>query len=839
MANSLSNNRLGTFGGVFTPSLLTILGIILFRRLGYVVGNAGLGQALGIIGLSSAIAVLTTISLSAIATNIPVKGGGDYYLISRTLGVEFGAAIGIILFLAQSVSIAFYCMGFAEVAGSLWGTENRTDLQVIATVAATFLFVFAWLGADWATRLQYLIMSVLALAILSFFIGGFLRWEPALLVANWSHPHGSPEFWILFAIFFPAITGFTQGVSMSGELKDAGRSLPLGTFLALGLSILIYVGAAVVFAAALPSELLISDYGAMSRVSAIDWLIDAGVIAATLSSGMASFLGAPRILQSLAKDRTFPFLLPFSEGYGPSHNPRRAVLLSGAITVATVGLGSLNFIAPVVTMFFLISYALLNYATFYEGRAASPSFRPRFRFYAPRLSLVGAAACLGAMVAINLTASILAIAALFAVYYYVKHTAGPARWADSQRSFHFQRVRESLLSLGEDPEHPRDWRPCILAFCDDPARRERLLTFASWIEGESGITTAVELIEGEDEKAFQRRDKAEKEIREYIAKHKLEVFPRVIVTPDFRVGVETLIQSFGIGSIRANMVLLSRMDQLCEPEESQNQIRYGRELQQALRLRCNVVVLDAESDEWSRCESLPASELRIDVWWWGDRTSQLMLLLAYLMTRTDRWAEAKIRLLVPSSRAAAEKTVEQIRRTLEEVRIGAEPEVVLEVNEEVLAQHSADAALVFFPLRFRELGLLSPARGQIEMGKLLERLPIVALTVAGEDVDLDAEPDEGKAAEAAAALDAAADAEKLATKAEREALATAEQAEKKQRELESAKTAGEAAEAEAAVRDAQAIASRAAQESTDARAQAEAAALAAAKLGVKPTASEK
>ncbi|HZD40814.1 MAG TPA: hypothetical protein VE131_08845, partial [Terriglobales bacterium] len=204
MINPTSSNRLGTFAGVFTPSLLTILGIILFRRLGFVVGSAGLGRALGIIALSSAIAVLTTISLSAIATNIRVKGGGDYYLISRTLGVEFGAAIGIILFLAQSVSIAFYCMGFAEVVGGFWGADNSTVLQVIAALAVTFLFVFAWLGADWATRLQYGIMSVLALAILSFFVGGVLRWEPALLAANWSRPQGSLEFWFLFSLFFPA-----------------------------------------------------------------------------------------------------------------------------------------------------------------------------------------------------------------------------------------------------------------------------------------------------------------------------------------------------------------------------------------------------------------------------------------------------------------------------------------------------------------------------------------------------------------------------------------------------------------------------------------------------------
>ena len=223
---------------------------------------------------------------------------------------------------------------------------------------------------------------------------------------------------------------------MSGDLKDPGKSLPLGTFMAVGISILVYFGVAVVFAGALPRNILAADYGAMGKVARFSFFIDAGVIAATLSSAMASFLGAPRILQSLSADRIFPFLLFFSKGSGPTNNPRRGVLLSAAIALATVALGNLNVIAPVVSMFFLISYGLLNYATFFEARSASPSFRPRFRWFHHRLSLVGALACLGVMLAIDLKAGIIAVALLFAIFQYLKRTAGPARWADSSRSYH-------------------------------------------------------------------------------------------------------------------------------------------------------------------------------------------------------------------------------------------------------------------------------------------------------------------------------------------------------------------------------------------------------------------
>ena len=237
-----STGSLGTFAGVFTPSILTILGIILFLRLGYVVGNAGLGRTLVILVFANGISILTTISLSAIATNIHVKGGGDYYLISRTLGLEFGGAIGIVLFLAQSVSIGFYCIGFGEAvvrilpgAGQIYHSP-----QVIAVAAALFLFLLAWLGADWATRFQYAVMAILAAALISYFVGGLMKWETVQLAKNWGAPENGPGFWILFAIFFPAVTGFTQGVSMSGDLKDPGKSLPLGTFAAVGISIVIY-----------------------------------------------------------------------------------------------------------------------------------------------------------------------------------------------------------------------------------------------------------------------------------------------------------------------------------------------------------------------------------------------------------------------------------------------------------------------------------------------------------------------------------------------------------------------------------------------------------------------
>ena len=776
-AHTIRKGNLGTFAGVFTPSALTILGIILFLRLGYVVGNSGLGRSLLIIGLANAISVLTSISLSAIATNLRVKGGGDYYLISRTLGVEFGGAIGIVLFLAQSVSIAFYCIGFGEAMGDILPSAEFLSPRLIASLAVAFLFIFAWLGADWATRFQYVVMALLVVALFSFFTGGISKWDASLFSSNWL-PTESPGFWLIFAIFFPAVTGFTQGVSMSGDLKDPGKSLPLGTFCAVGISIFVYFGVAIVFAGALPGSTLAQDYTSMKRVAWFAPLIDAGVIAATLSSAMASYLGAPRILQSLSADRIFSFLLPFAKGSGATNNPRRGVLLSTGIAFITISLGNLNVIAPIVSMFFLISYGLLNYATFYEAQSSSPSFRPKFRWFHPRLSLLGFLCCLGTMLAIDLTAGVIAISVLFSIYQYLKRTSGPARWADSSRSHHLQQIREHLIAASTGLEHPRDWRPQILAFTEDTSRRTSILRFASWIQGRSGLTTAVRMIEGEGLKAVKDKEEAEAALRTEIEKNGLKAFPLVIAAPNFRTCGSTLIQSFGVGPLKANTILINWFKEFPKGVPGIHENVYGANLRTAFRLGCNVIILDPKEEAWARFENIPVENRRIDIWWGDDSTSQLMLLLAYLMKRSDEWSDAEIRVIAPES----EKSEEDLRLVLEEARIEAELLVRPGFALDDMVKSSEDSSVVFLPFRMRGHRMVAPF--EAEFRDLLPHLPVVALVLAAKEVDLDAEPEEGKVAEMASALDALEDARKKAKEAEKEANKAGDTVKKAEKHME-------------------------------------------------------
>jgi amino acid transporter len=779
---------MSTFAGVFTPSILTIVGIILFLRLGYVVGSSGLVKALAIIALANVISVLTTFSVSAIATNFRVKGGGVYYLISRTLGLRYGGSIGIVLFLAQSVSIGFYCVGFAEALTAIARVNNQPLAQGIAASAVLGLSYVTWRGTDVANRLQYFVMTLIAAAILSFVAGAAGQWDGNLLVQNLRQPAQSPSFWILFAIFFPAVTGFTQGIAMSGDLRDPGRSIPLGTFLAVGLSIVIYVGVAILFAASTPNETLAGDYAAMRKTASAGWLVDVGVVAATLSSALASFLGAPRILQSLAGDRIFPLLHWFAQGSGPSRNPRRGVALSCAIALSVVAVGNLNAIAPVVSMFFLVSYGLVNYATYFEATAASPSFRPTFRWYNRHLSLIGMLACLGVAIAIDIWAAVIAVAILAAIFQYLKVKGRAARWADSRRAFHLKQVRENLLAASREAEHPRDWRPHVLAFSDSPARRAGLLRFASWVEGGSGLTTVVRVLEGEGVRMLKLREAAIEEMSKELKHYGSNAFPMVIAAPSFEAALPVVVQAAGTGPISSNTVLANWIEGKSGLASEWASERFGRRLRTAFRFGSNLLILHAEQDGWNALEKVPASERVIDIWWQADKTGQMMVLLAYLMTRSEEWNDATIRVVVPAHLEGAELHLEEAKSILSAARIEAETELAVDADSHSIVTHSASASIVFFQFAIREGRIVDPFGNDVS--KILPDLPLVVMSMAAQDVDLDAQPDEGTAAESAALIDRVSDARKRAEHSQQQAEEAAAAASRAVSELTEAATGG-------------------------------------------------
>jgi len=740
-----SGAGLGTFAGVFTPSILTILGIILFLRSGFVVGNAGLAGTLAIIAMATAVSVLTSLSLAAISTNINVGGGGDYYLISRTLGLEFGGAIGIVLFLAQSVSVAFYSIGFGEVTASLMGWESQLAVQAIAAGAILVLFVFAWAGADVATRLQFVIMAALIAALVSFYVGAFGSFDFSMLTSSWSGGPGGIGYWAAFAIFFPAVTGFTQGVSMSGDLEDPKRSLPAGTFAAVGISTVVYVTVVILIAGGVPIASLVDDDGsAMRNLASIGALVSVGVVAATLSSAMASFLGAPRILQSMASDRVYPLIGSFATGSGENNNPRRATVLTMGLALVTVSLGSVNVIAPVVSMFFLISYGLLNYATYFEARASSPSFRPTFRYFNKWGSLAGAALCGGAMLAINPAAGAISILLLLGIYRYLSTRPIPKRWADSGYSHHFQRAVESIKSLDGELRHARYWRPQLLVFSADATRRARLLTFASWIEANSGFTATFKIVVGDGVRKRIETDEEERELQREIADLGLSIHARSVLAPDGLQALPVIVQSSGIGRLKPNVVLFGWP----ESSDKEQLSRYTDTVRRVARLGVSVVSLSTDQERWDTLNAVPERDRRIDVWWEDDDAGRLALMAAYLCTRSPEWRYAKIRLvlIVDDDVSDHQRSVEQF---LEDARFSAEVVVIDRAIGPDIVTMCADASLVFIPMHIRRGDLVDPYGEEIV--SQTARLPVTAAVHAGEPIRLDTDPSSGRGAQIAAA----------------------------------------------------------------------------------------
>ncbi|MDJ0791694.1 MAG: amino acid permease [Acidimicrobiia bacterium] len=764
---------LGTFAGVFTPSILTILGIILFLRTGFVVGNAGLAGALVILAIATTVSVLTSISLAAISTNIDVGPGGDYYVISRTLGVEYGGAIGVVLFVAQSVSIGFYAIGFAEATTSFLGWESQVATQVLAAVAILALFAFAWAGADVATRLQFAIMTILVLALLSFFIGAVGDFDSTRLSQSWTSAASALGFWGVFAIFFPAVTGFTQGVSMSGDLRQPARSLPAGTFAAVGVSTVVYAAVFILLAGGVPLAVLVDDDGsAMRQLAAIGALVGLGVVAATLSSAMASFLGGPRILQAMAADRVFPYIDRFEKGDGPANNPRRAVLVSLVIALLTVLLGSVNVIAPVVSMFFLISYGLINYATYFEARSASPSFRPRFRYYRSWVSLAGAILCAAVMVLINPVAGMAAILALFGIYQYLRTRDVPERWIDASQSHHFQRAVESIRAMDDELMHPRNWRPQVLVFSGEKRRRERLLRFAKWVEGNSGLTAVFHIVVGE---GIRRRIEADRQQEELVAEIDalgLDVHARTVLAANGLEALPVVIQSFGVGRLRSNVVLFGWPE---STDEDRLQV-YLERVREVARLGVGVISLSTDEARWQRFEATPAKERRIDVWWEDNDSGRLALLAAYLCTRAPEWGAASIRLVAASNGGKRSERQASLVAMLDEARIDAKVEVLPTTAFDRVEDLFADATVVLMPMHLRRGTILDPSDN--DLLALVGDLPMTAAFHAAAPIVLETDPSSGIAREIADAEDAAQEARERSRKLE-------EQLDEAHRQLES------------------------------------------------------
>lgn len=692
----------------------------MFLRFGQVVGQAGIWYALAIVLAAKLITTLTTLSLSAIATNTRVRGGGAYYLISRSLGVEFGGAIGVLFFVAQAISVAMYVVGFTEALTETF-PSLKPQFVAVATIVNVIVFVCVYIGAGWTIKVQYAILAVLMAALVSFYVGAFQSYSPQLMWEN-SLPKYQPgqSLFTVFALFFPAVTGIMAGANMSGDLAKPSQSIPRGTLLAVAFTAVIYLSQAWLLGCTRPSSELIDNNMVIRDIARWPMLITAGVFAATLSSALGSMMGAPRILQAFARDEVFDSLNFFGAGSGPLGEPRRATVLTFIISQACILLGDLNAIAPIITMFFMITYGLLNLATFYEAVTGNPSYRPTFRYCHWSASLAGALGCLIVMFLINWVWASISIVFIATLHWFIRWREIESRWGDLQSGVAFEQARRALWRLEEQAYHPKNWRPIIIALSGTGWTRPYIPIYGHWLTSGHGILTLAHVVTGQTDDHVRRREQYEKALRSFITKEQLQAFPAVFCHQDLSVGVEALLNCHGIGGLRPNTVLFGWPKDESKAEMFGANIRLVAQLQRSiLAARFRLHRQDESFDDPDVVQHWQVPTGPIDVWWRGMKNGELMLLLAHLLHQNPAWRGNRIRVLRLVDKPEAET---EVSRHLTELgaaaRIHIEPRVVVakESPSTVIQRQSAHASLVL-------LGFQTPDVGQeIDLYQRMEEL---------------------------------------------------------------------------------------------------------------------
>lgn len=684
MTNAKEKSGLGTFGGVYTPSILTILGVIMYLRFGWVVGNAGLMGTFVIVTLANMITFLTSLSICAIATDKVVRVGGAYYMISRSLGLETGGAVGIPLYFAQALSVALYTIGFAESVVQVFPNLSQLYVALIVTI---LVGVLALTSASIAIKAQYFIMAAIALSLLSFLLGQPL--PGAGDVALWgSNGETQIPFWTVFAVFFPAVTGIMAGVNMSGDLKDPIKSIPLGTLAAVGTGYGIYMIIPFFLAQRGDIVTLLEDPLVMQQISLWSPAILLGVWGATLSSAIGSILGAPRVLQALARDGVLPNWLGFlGSGSGKDDEPRIGTIVSLGVAIAAVCIGDLNIIAPVLTMFFLTTYFVLNVSAGIETFLRSPSFRPTFRVHWA-LSLLGAVGCLGVMFLINAIATVVAALIVLGIYVWLQRREIETAWGDVRRGLWMALISKAIYQvMGADDS--KNWRPHLLVLSGAPRKRWSLIELADAFSHNRALVTVASILPAGSRNAGQQL-KLETMIRDYIGKRGIRALVRLSTAEDPFQGAMNLIETYGLGDLIPNTILLGASD-----SKSPERIEGYCDLIQRIHVAKRNVVIFRENPE-----RVFGKRRRIDIWWGGVQSNGgLMLMLAYLLRTDIEWRNAQIYLkLVVPGETAAQAARQNLEALIAAARIKAEPMVIIAGDRpfnQILQESSAHADLVF------------------------------------------------------------------------------------------------------------------------------------------------
>ncbi|NXQ06853.1 S12A3 protein, partial [Vidua macroura] len=775
--------RFGWVKGVMIRCMLNIWGVILYLRLPWITAQAGIALTWLIILMSVTVTTITGLSISAISTNGKVKSGGTYFLISRSLGPELGGSIGLIFAFANAVAVAMHTVGFAETVRDLLQEHNSlivdptNDIRIIGVITVTVLLGISLAGMEWEAKAQILFFLVILVSFINYLVGtvipataekqakGFFSYRADIFaqnfVPNWRGPEGS--FFGLFSIFFPSATGILAGANISGDLKDPAVAIPKGTLMAIFWTTVSYlvlsatIGACVVrdasgslndsvavgspgceglacsfgwnFTACTQQQScrygLSNYYQSMSMVSGFGPLITAGIFGATLSSALACLVSAPKVFQCLCKDQLYPLIGFFGKGYGRNSEPIRGYMLTYVIAIGFILIAELNAIAPIISNFFLCSYALINFSCFHASITNSPGWRPSFRYYSKWAALFGAAVSVVIMFLLTWWAALIAFGIVIFLLGYVLYKKPDVNWGSSMQASSYNMALNYSVGLSEVDEHIKNYRQGQLIAClvltGPPNFRPALVDFVGTFTKNLSLMLCGNVLIGPRKQKMPESRLVADGHTKWLMKRKIKAFYTDVVAEDLRSGVQMLIQAAGLGKMRPNILVLGykRNWRTASPQSLEDYVgilhdafdfKYGVCLMR-MKEGLNVSrVLQAHVDPTALASEQQASTIfqskqgkkTIDIYWLFD-DGGLTLLIPYLLGRKKRWGKCKIRVFVGGQINRMDEERKAIVSLLSKFRLGFhEVHILPDINQKPRPEHIKRFDELIAPFRLND-----------------------------------------------------------------------------------------------------------------------------------------
>ncbi|KAM9607679.1 solute carrier family 12 member 3 isoform 3-T3 [Trichechus inunguis] len=771
--------RFGWIKGVMIRCMLNIWGVILYLRLPWITAQAGIVLTWIIILLSVMVTSITGLSISAISTNGKVKSGGTYFLISRSLGPELGGSIGLIFAFANAVAVAMHTVGFAETVRDLlqeYGSpivDPTNDIRIIGVVTVTLLLAISLAGMEWESKAQVLFFFIIMVSFANYLVGtlippsedkaskGFFSYRGDIFVQNlvpdWRGMDGT--FFGMFSIFFPSATGILAGANISGDLKDPEVAIPKGTLMAIFWTTISYLAISATIGSCVVRDAsgslndtvtpgmgtceglacgygwnftecsqwhscrygLINYYQTMSMVSGFAPLITAGIFGATLSSALACLVSAAKVFQCLCEDRLYPLISFFGKGYGKNKEPVRSYLLAYAIAVAFIIIAELNTIAPIISNFFLCSYALINFSCFHASITNSPGWRPSFQYYSKWTALFGAVVSVVIMFLLTWWAALITIGIILFLLLYVLYKKPEVNWGSSVQAGSYNLALSHSVGLNEVEDHIKNYRPQCLVLTGPPNFRPALVDFVGTFTRNLSLMICGHVLIGPHKQRMPELRLIANGHTKWLNKRKIKAFYSDVIAEDLRNGVQILMQATGLGRMKPNILVLGfkKNWQSAHPATVEDYIgilhdafdfnfgvcvvrmREGLNVSEVMQAHMDPEALVREEQASTIFQS-EQDKKTVDIYWLFD-DGGLTLLIPYLLGRKKRWSKCKFRVFVGGQINRMDQERKAIISLLSKFRLGFhEVHVLPDINQKPRAEHTNRFEDMIAPFRLND-----------------------------------------------------------------------------------------------------------------------------------------